>query len=135
MLADAGAQSGERDLNDRRVDILDFQDRSLGIDDAIPDDCVDLDRHIVFGDRFLLLDRRSVDAQIDATLPLDQRNDPIEARTPGALIAAEPENDATHILVGDADACQSENNQHNDDEQRHGPLRWGMSRKGPLRMT
>ena len=75
---------------------------------------VHLDRHVVLGDRFLLLDRRRIDAQVDAALPLDQRNDPVKARPLGAMIAAEPEHDAAHILIGDADAGQSENDQHND---------------------
>ena len=123
MLADAGAQRGQGHLNHGGVDALDFQDRRHGIDDAVPDDRIHLDRHVVLGDRFLLLDRRRIDAQVDAALPLDQRNDPIKARPLGGVIAAEPEHDAAHILIGDADACQSENDQHNDDDIRHGPLR------------
>jgi len=73
MLADAGAQRRERDLDDGEIDVFHLDHRELGIDDAIPDHRVHLDRTLSFGDRLLLLNGGRVDAQVDRLLPFDQR--------------------------------------------------------------
>jgi len=71
------------------------------------------------------LDCGGVDAQVDSTLPFDQRDDPIETRSFGCLVSAEAKDDAADILVGDAQTSQSEQNDHDQDDcgpKRHGSL-------------
>ena len=58
MLADDVAQRGQRHLDHGVVDVGDLDHGEVGLDDAVPDDGVDLHRHVVRGDRLLLLDRR-----------------------------------------------------------------------------
>ncbi len=126
MMADARAQVRERDLDHGMVDALHVDDRAARVDDAIPHHCVDLDRDVVLGDRLLLLDRRGVDTQVDGRLPLDHRDDPVEAGAARVLIASEAEDDGALVLVGDTQTRQSDQHQGCDDEDydRHGSAPW-----------
>ena len=125
MLSDPVAKCRQRDLNNCGVDILDFQYRRHGIDDPVPHHGVHLDRDVVLGDGFLLLDRSRINAQINSALPFEHRNDPIKTRPFGRLIAPEPKHNTAHILIGNAQAAETKNyEQYKNDfwPNRHGPL-------------
>ena len=79
VLAQHRAQRRQRHLLDRVGDRPHLHDGALGIDDAIPDHRLDLDRHVVAGDPLLLLDIGRDGAQIEHGLPLDERRARLDA--------------------------------------------------------
>ena len=138
MLADAGAQCRQRDLDHGVVDVLHLELCLLWVDNPVPHDRIDLDRDVVLGDGFLFLDRGHVDAQVDRVLPLEERNNPVEAGPAGRVITAEPEDDGARVLIGDAQTCDRDRDQDDGNKRcfvEHGSLRWpaGMAGKIPPR--
>ena len=119
MLTDARAQRREGYLDHRIVNEFHLERCVLRIDDAIPHDRIDLDRHVVLGNRLLLFDCRRQGTHVDGRLPFDQRDDPIKPRPPAGLISAEAENDGALVLVGDAQAGQPHDDNHDDDYVPH----------------
>src|SRR5215468_9169882 len=126
MLADDVAQRGERHLVDRGAVVLHGDHGLRRVDDAEPQDGVDLDGDTVAGDRLLLLDRDRLRAQVQLLLPLDERNDPVETRPAHGLVAAEAEDDAALIFLGDPEAGKPEDdegsNQTDDPHLMHSSL-------------
>ena len=117
MLADDIAQRRLRDLDNRITDIDNLDDGPFGIDRPAPDHRVDLDRHIVLGNRLLLLDRGRHRAHIDRPLPLDERDQQIKTRPRCAGIFAELEDHRPFILIGDPHAGR-EKEEHKDRKEK-----------------
>ena len=111
-------RGGEGDLDYCIVDRAHFERRLPRIDDPIPDHGIDLDRHVVLGDRLLLLNSCSINAQIHRLLPFDQRDYPVEAGATGSLVAPEPEDDGALVLIGNAQARQYDRQQYEDRQDR-----------------
>ena len=84
----------------------------IGIEDAVPDDRIDLHRDIVLGDGFLLLDGGRHGAQIDLALPFEEWNEPIRSGAAQAVVSPETKDNSALILVGNSDARQR--NDHDD---------------------
>jgi hypothetical protein len=93
--------------------------RSLGIDDTEVDDRADLDGDIVPGDHILARNLVDDDTEIDADHLLDERYEQHEARSLGAGIAAEREDDAALVLAQDPDR-RTEDKQDEDDDDGNG---------------
>jgi hypothetical protein len=128
VLADDVAQSRERHLDDRVRDVLHFDDREIGFDDAVPDDGIDLDRDIVARHCLLLLDTVGQHTHVDLGCAVDaKRKDPEEPRAAGADIASEAEDERAlkllrHAKSGDhRDGKKDENAEQNRHERLQGP--------------
>ena len=120
MLADDAAQRGNRHLRHRISYIGDLDQRTRRVDDAAPDDGVDLDRHIVPGDGLLLLDRGRRGANVDSALPFDQWRQKIKPRSRSAHIASEKKHDGALILIGDAYAEKQQQQNENANSNSYG---------------
>jgi hypothetical protein len=124
------AQQGERHLRHSFVHVLHLDHRPAGIDDAIPNHRIDLDGHVVPGDRLLLLDIGRHDAQVDRQLAFDKRDEKVQSRPACADKAAKSENNRALILVGDAKTGRQQNKK--DDKSRNdGDWREWIAHGGP----
>jgi hypothetical protein len=99
--------------------LLDLNDRPFRIDDPVPDHGIHLDRHVVARDSFLLLDIGRDRPQVELGLPFHEWPDEIEAGTGAAVEAAEPEHDASFILIGDPNAHDDEHDDRNTDNDKN----------------
>src|SRR5262245_58813254 len=123
VLAEHGPQRGLRELAGRFREVLDLDDRLLGIDDAIINHRIDPHRDVVARDHVLWRDVEHTGAQVDADHLLDDRNDDHEA---GALYPPEPaqqEHDGALILPQDAERIEQDDNGDNDGYQQAAPNR------------
>ena len=127
VLTQEGTQGGEGDLLDGIGDAAYLHDRALWIDDAIPDHRIDLDRHVVAGDAFLLFDVSRDRAQIELGLPFDKEPNEIEARSSRSIEFSEAENDRALVLVGYTDAL---NDDDGDDDRYRDPYRMRHNKIG-----
>jgi hypothetical protein len=123
MLAEHGPQRGLRELAGRFREMLDLDDRLLGIDDAIVDHRIDPHRDVVARDHVLRRDIEHAGAQVDADHLLDDRNDDHEA---GALHLPQPaqqEDDGALILPQDTERIEQDENGDDDRYQQAAPNR------------
>jgi hypothetical protein len=95
------AQRRQRHLNDGIVDIGDLDHRTPWVDHALPDDGVDLDRHVVARDGFLLLDNGGLGSEVQGGLPLDERPQEIQTRARRPTVFAQTKDHGSLILGGD----------------------------------
>ncbi len=101
MLADDVAQRRQGELLYGAAKIFYRQHRLLRIVHFVPENRVYLNGNAVAGDRFLLLDGFSHDAEVDPEFVLDaQRNEPEKAGSPKVCEAAQPEDYGALVFPG-----------------------------------
>src|SRR5262249_21882993 len=101
MLADDATQRSQRHLNDGVVDAGHFDHRPARIDDALPDDGLNLDRNVVARDGLLRLDRGGLGTQVLRYLPLDHRQQEVNAGSDRAIVPAQPKYHRALVLRRD----------------------------------
>ena len=67
----------------------------------------------------LLLDRHGLGAQVEHALPLDDRDDPVEAGPAHGVVAPEAEHHAALIFLRDADAREAEDDRDGANHELH----------------
>src|SRR5262249_41620253 len=113
------AERRQRHLLDGIADIAHLDDGTLRIENAVPNDGIDLDRHVVPRDALLLLDVRRHGAQVHLLLPFDEQPDQVEPGPRDAIELAEAKDDATLILIRDAETLDNdEHGDHDDGRQK-----------------
>ena len=85
---------------------------------AKPEHRVDLHRHAVARDRFLLLHGDRDGAGVDLPLPFDERDQVVEARPAHADEPAEAKDDAALVLLRDANPREQEKHDSNESNER-----------------
>jgi hypothetical protein len=117
--ADHVAQRGYGQLLDRLQGVGHLVRRGLGVGDREVQDGVDSDDQVVLCDDRLGCERDDLLAQVDHRLePVHERDEDRQAGVEGALVAAQPLDDASAGLRNDADGpCGYEQHEHGDDDQ------------------
>ena len=118
VLSEHRAQRGLREHVGRRHEILDLDDRALGIDDVEIEHRVDLHRDVVARDHVLARNFDHLDAQIHPDHFLDERNQQHEAGALDALKAAEREDHGAFIFAQDSHRGDQQNDRHETDERK-----------------
>ena len=113
-VADHVPQVGLGQLRDRQDEVGDVVDEPLGIGGLVVDDGIDRDGHVVLGDDLLGRDVDHLLAHVDPEQLLDDRDDHLEARVGGGLVATQLFDEPPLVGVHDLDGL------HHKDEQDEG---------------
>ena len=124
VLSDDAPQGRQRHLDDRVVDAGHLNDGTARIDDALPNDSVNLDRDVVARDRFLRFHGGGFGAQIQRHLPFDQWQKKVDTGTGRAVVLAEPEDDGALILIGNSQTRDRQQGREHKGRNHNGGCQW-----------